>query len=256
MEALFEHRLTEGNILFRHARGVSLRSGKEFHLYSEIILLLSDNAELISENQHKRLPAGTLLVIPKETYHQVIIHGDPKTYHRCVLNFGDSAAADLPNGIRVLSPNSGVSYLFSVLQAAAEAPDLAVPTLLSSTLTLLLHELPRLTEAPASHGAADERIRAAVDYVGTHLGETLTLETVAQACRVSPSTLSHLFKREMRIPLHKYIVQKRLIAAHRSIAAGVPATEAAYTYGFGDYSGFYKQYKALFGISPAQTKAR
>ena len=51
----------------------------------------------------------------------------------------------------------------------------------------------------------------------------------------------------MNIPLHRYIVKKRLILAHNKMVEGEPAGLAAAESGFNDYSGFYLQYKNMFG---------
>ena len=98
MEDLFSHRIYAENISFKHARGVSDRSGKEFHIYHELILFLDGDAEFISEDLHMRVKPETLIVIPKETYHQMVIHGNQERYYRCVLQFdGGDETAELTN---------------------------------------------------------------------------------------------------------------------------------------------------------------
>lgn len=69
---------------------------------------------------------------------------------------------------------------------------------------------------------------------------------------ISPSSLSHIFKEEMNIPLHKFIMKKRLINAYHKIQSGEKATVAAAESGFNDYSGFYKQYKKMFNVTPSE----
>jgi AraC-like DNA-binding protein len=65
------------------------------------------------------------------------------------------------------------------------------------------------------------------------------------------SCLAHTFKEQMNISIHQFILKKRLVMAHHKILAGEPATKAAMECGFNDYSGFYKQYKKLFGKNPS-----
>ena len=66
------------------------------------------------------------------------------------------------------------------------------------------------------------------------------------------STFSFLpcFKDDMKISIYKYILHKKLVLANKSIISGVPPTIAALDSGFNDYSGFYRQYKKMFGTSP------
>ena len=69
---------------------------------------------------------------------------------------------------------------------------------------------------------------------------------------VSPSTLTHSFKKDMNISVYRYILKKRLVLAQQKILSGEPAQKAALDCGFNDYSGFYKQYKKTFGIAPSR----
>ena len=97
MSELFSRSISGDTVGFKHAKGVSDRSGKEFHLFHEIILFLGGQAELISETVHTALHPQTLIVIPKETYHQLVISGDPSQYCRCVFQFSQNV---LLEGVR------------------------------------------------------------------------------------------------------------------------------------------------------------
>ena len=44
------------------------------------------------------------------------------------------------------------------------------------------------------------------------------------------------------------------IRANKKIKNSVPRTQAAIECGFHDYSGFYKQYKKMFGVVPRECK--
>ena len=52
-----------------------------------------------------------------------------------------------------------------------------------------------------------------------------------------------------------YIIYKRISCAQTLLEAGMSATEAALTVGFGDYSSFYRAYKKITGHSPKQSQA-
>ena len=56
--------------------------------------------------------------------------------------------------------------------------------------------------------------------------------------------------------IHKYVLEKRLILANKKIRQSVNPTVAASECGFADYSGFYRQYKKMFGVSPAKSKTK
>lgn len=255
MADLFSDYLYGDSISFKHARGSSDRSGKEFHIYHEIILFLDGNAEFISENLHMHLTPNTLILIPGETYHQMIIHGDPENYYRCVLQFReDSEPAELIDSsmknVQVFAADREIRFLFDkLIRATKETAHTAL--LLRSVLVLLLDALRVPKDTPGEEHPQNEIVRMAIAYINRNLDKPLTIRSIAQACNISESSLSHIFKKEMYIPIHKFIVKKRLIQAHHRICAGEAATVVAMDCGFGDYSGFYKQYKHAFGFPPS-----
>ena len=257
MTDLFSDYLYGDSISFKHARGSSDRSGKEFHIYHEIILFLDGDAAFISEDLHMHLNPSTLIVIPNETYHQMIIHGDQENYHRCVLQFGETAelAELVENSMRnvqVFTADREIRFLFDKLIRATKVHESHTVLLLRSVLILLLDVLRVPKDMSNGENHQNEIIRMAIEYINRNLDKALTIHSIAQACNISDSSLSHIFKKEMYISIHKFIVKKRLIQAYHRICAGEAATVVAMECGFGDYSGFYKQYKKAFGFPPSQ----
>ena len=257
MTSLFTDYLYGDSISFKHARGSSDRAGKEFHIYHEIILFLDGDAEFISEDLHMHLNPSTLIVIPSETYHQMIIHGDQENYHRCVLQFGESSelATLLETSmdkVQAFTADREVRFLFDKLIRATKQEESHTALLLRSVLVLLLDVLRAPQDLSGGENHQNEVIRTAIEYINRNLDKTLTIHAIAQACSISESSLSHVFKKEMYISIHKFIVKKRLIQAYHRICAGEAATTVAMECGFQDYSGFYKQYKKAFGFPPSQ----
>ena len=120
MTRIFSDYIEAQGLLFKHARGVSDRSGKEFHAFHEIIYFLGGEAEFVSEKLHMPLQPETLIVIPKETYHQLVVLGDQQSYYRCLLQI---SSHDLPAGIVALRADREIAYLFGKLMSAAETRD-------------------------------------------------------------------------------------------------------------------------------------
>ena len=257
MSGLFSDYIRAEGILFKHARGTSDRSGKEFHVYHEIILFLDGDGEFISEKLHMRLKPGTLLLIPRETYHQLVIHGDQERYYRCVLQFDEQAElSGLTEGfsqtVLTLEADQEIRYLFDKLIGASEGEQDRAVRVLRAVLVLLLDGILPKLRTTREESSQNPVIRLAVDYINRNLAEPLTIGQVARVCNVSASTLSHIFKREMHTSVHRFIVNKRLISAYHRISGGEASTAAAAACGFGDYSGFYKQYKKAFGVPPSR----
>lgn len=92
------------------------------------------------------------------------------------------------------------------------------------------------------------------DYINNHLDEDLSLETLAAFFYVSKYHISHVFKENMGISLHQYILKKRLQASKNGILSGTPFSQIIYQYGFHDYTSFYRAFKKEFGLSPTEFK--
>ena len=246
---------------FRHARGASLMSGREFHPYHEIILFMGAHAVLYSETQRTEISPNTLIVIPKETYHQLSIVGEKESYTRCVLNFYDTEEL-LPfigkamNGLSITTPGEVVLDLFGLLMRTADSGvgGREGELILGSALTLLLSELKCGTLVAESAFPIDSLVSESISYIIDNLSLDLSISGIARQLNVSESHLSHTFKKEMNIPIHKYIMKKRLAAAFEMISTGTPVTIAAEECGFCEYSNFFRQYKREFGFSPSNSR--
>jgi len=125
---------------------------------------------------------------------------------------------------------------------------------LRSMLMLILCEINEKSATMHSKYKQNEMIAPVIEYITRNLSKSMSVEEIAKANHISTSSLAHLFKKEMNIPIYQYIIKKRLILAHRKISDGELASTAAIECGFNDYSGFYKQYKKLFNCSPSERR--
>ncbi len=255
MQNKFLIELTEDDFYFKYAKGDSSRNGKEFHLFYEIILFLGGEAEFISETVNLKLTENTLIFIPKETYHQVKILGNPDRYLRCIINF---SKANIPTDVEPFSKigiydvGENIKHLFDNLISVANGSNNQVGLEVSkSLLDVILYELSSQKERFAERVTLTETAQTAIKFIEENLSQDISVEQIASHCHVSPSTLSHLFKNEMQTSVWRYCLQKKLLSAHGKIKNGTPATTAAIECGFNDYSGFYKQYKKMFGFPPS-----
>lgn len=90
------------------------------------------------------------------------------------------------------------------------------------------------------------------DYINNHLEEDLSLDQLAAFFYVSKYHISHIFKDNMGISLHQYVVKKRLQASKNGILSGIPFNQLIYQFGFHDYTSFYRAFKKEFGLSPTE----
>ena len=245
-------------VSFEHIKGADAPNLVDTSVFYEILLFSIGDVELITESAHIRLNPNSMVLVPKGTYRQLVIHGNKTRNHWYRLLFADNPRlqymfANALCRLRVLKTNDRINGLFQILQ---ELPGESKKrtTLIQSVLMLLLNEIAQNKVAEFSLQDQNEVVQQAVRYVKENIIEKLTISDIAKECRISDSALAHIFKREMNQSLYQYIIQVRLTAARQKIYEGVPAKIAAYSCGFNDYSAFYRQYKKLFGFAPTQTK--
>ena len=98
----------------------------------------------------------------------------------------------------------------------------------------------------------NEEIVKVIAYISEHLSSNLNVKLLAKTANVSPSFLTHKFPKEVGIPLHRYIVQKRMVYAKERIDLGERPSKIYVDCGYRDYSSFYKAYLNFFGVPPSQ----
>ncbi|MGM9637358.1 MAG: helix-turn-helix domain-containing protein [Eubacteriales bacterium] len=100
--------------------------------------------------------------------------------------------------------------------------------------------------------SADALSAELINYINHHLFAPLSVASVSRQFHISEAHMNRIFRKATGSSMWKYIRVKRLIAARNKICKGVPAQNAAITCGFGDYSAFFRAYKATFGTTPQE----
>lgn len=132
--------------------------------------------------------------------------------------------------------------------------------LLSVLLRILTEVLRERQRPPTRTGgnAAKTRHRWLMDqarqYLQAHYQESVTLDAIADALRVSPYHLSHVFSQESRFSLFEYLTHLRMEQARQLLSQGrMNVSEVAFAVGYDDSNYFSKAYRRHFGQSPRTT---
>lgn len=88
------------------------------------------------------------------------------------------------------------------------------------------------------------------DYFNTHLGERITVQTLATRFNVSESKLAHIYKQETGLSPINALIKLRIEHSKALISRKYPLKTIAGTLGFYDEYSFSKMFKKLEGISP------
>lgn len=119
---------------------------------------------------------------------------------------------------------------------------------------LAVHLLGRYTLAgrAAPAGLPAPRLRRVLEYIDAHLGEDLSLDALAALAHCSASRFKVLFKRSLGVPVHAYVVRRRVERARELLLQGrMPASEVALAAGFAHQSHMARSMRRVLGVLPS-----
>ena len=245
------------------------------HDFFEIYFLMSGDVTYLIESRIVHVMPGDLLLISPKELHQVLIKPEMSVYERYVLWIDpemirrlSSGATDLTLGLDPANPvfgnqlrpksedRSKIRELLESLHRETAETSYGSDLLQQSLLTQLLVIINRMLAQQGSHLDEDTRtnraVTQAINYIHLHYADPLSLDILAERFYVSKYHLSHEFNRQVGTSLYRYIQKKRLLVARQLIAQGKKPNEVPPLCGFGDYTGFYRAFKAEYGISPRE----
>lgn len=111
---------------------------------------------------------------------------------------------------------------------------------------------PRL---PADGGMPRHKLRTVVSYIEENLRSDLSLNAIAEAAGMSPSHLKATFRQTMGLPVHQYVIRRRVDRAAELLRRGsLPVSQVALECGFTHQSHLALHMKRLLGVTPKQVR--
>lgn len=125
-------------------------------------------------------------------------------------------------------------------------------------MTSFLPDMPDISPRPAGHAPLPRDLVRALEWLKTHFAEPFRLDELATQAGVSPRTLEAHFRTYLGTTPLGWARQMRLSRARQQLVDGDGATvtDIAQANGFSQLGRFAGQYRAHFGESPSQTRAR
>lgn len=245
------------------------------HDFYEIYFFLSGNVSYNIESRNYLLTPGDLLVISPEELHQPIFGAEQQNYERIVVwlnksfleqfNLSDQEVtwcfdASRPGHTNLLRPDGVtrelMNYLLMQLQQEAESENYGSELYSMACIAQLLVLINRLAQREGqvsdSRVNADSVVYRVLGYINEHYNEDLSLDYLANKFFISKYHLSREFGRLVGTSVYRYIIQKRLVMAKQMMSSGMPTSTVYQHCGFGDYSNFYRAFKAEYQISPRE----
>jgi len=229
------------------------------HPEYELLYFISGEADCIVDYLRHTLHPGELALIPPMSYHLISLTGK-ETYERIVIDFaGGELPAPILNRVfsepRVLNAQEipEISSVLTRLDLYAHRFSQETASLLARNLTTELVCLIDTAEPQVHHFSGFNRtMEEAMLYIDTHIDCITGIDELCSHLYISRAYLHRLFQNTLGITPMRFIMDKRLLLAQSRLKLGEKPTQVCSACGFGDYSAFYRAYKAYFGISPGE----
>jgi AraC family transcriptional regulator len=130
----------------------------------------------------------------------------------------------------------------------------------SMATALAVQLLRRHSSLPSQRPLADgglppRKLRQVLSYIEDNLRRALPLQAIADAAGVSVSHLKVLFRRSLGLPVHQYVVRRRVDRAALLIREGkLTISQIAMETGFAHQSHLAMQMRRILGVSPSHLR--
>ena len=242
---------------------------QHFHSVYELIYIIEGKALFTICDSSYEASAGNLLFISKFEEHNAVIleypyrrffiQLTPFQLERCILD---------PQLRSVFINRTGnFRHCFDLLPCAEQANGLLQDItdefqhpgpfyherqscLLTLLLILCRRQCPE--QFPSLTGSPPAAVSQAQKYIDLHFAESLSLEDLAQRFFISPSHLSHEFRKWTGFSPKRYIVLSRLSNARRLLlTSDASVGDIAIQCGFHDVNNFIRAFRQETGLTPA-----
>ena len=248
--------------------------GRHSHDYYEFYFFVEGAVSMEMGERIYPLSQGDVIVVPPNVQHRAKLSDPTVPYRRFVFwlsrDYVDALSrqsSDYTYLIRRAESAHGKLWHFDLLTFNAlrgelfalldelHADRFGKQTQVNLHICNLLLHLNRLVHEQTHRPTSQESVstyEAITAFIDTHLEEPLSLDRIAQEFYLNKYYIAHLFQQSVGLSIHRYITKKRLAACAAAIRSGAKITEVCRTYGFGDYTSFYRAFRAEYGMSPSE----
>lgn len=138
------------------------------------------------------------------------------------------------------------------LSVSKNEDKLKIETLLYDTLVYLVKNYASSSKKIDEKYFDEKRVvKNTYEFIKDSLDSKFTLEMLAKNSSMSKYHFLRIFKKEFGLTPHSFIINERINKAEKLIKNGMNISEASLEVGFNDQSHFTRNFKKLYGYTPA-----
>ncbi len=171
-------------------------------------------------------------------------------YHACILAALVSRFC-IESGMEIAVAYTLSDIYVELIDASNSIPE--VSALQNDLLRTYCRKMNELSKSKV----VSRHIVMAIDYIRSHIQDSLTVETIADSLSLNSSYLSKLFKQEMGITLSRYIRNQKIdVACNMLRHLDESSLTIANYLGFSSQSHFIQVFKKTTGMTPEEYRKR
>ena len=261
-------RITDFITLFKAYQPYQYLYPGESHVHREFIYVLNGEIQTICDDITYQLKTGDIFFYEPHTFHKLFVNGKNGCDFLVCALFATGPILDFFNNRKfTLNPEQKIlindiinSLKFTII--GGEQCDYYLHEHSNSYLPLIALRIELLCLMLYKHyyesgiqDSYDEIIRKkAVRYMHAHISEQLSVNSIAEHCKVSISKLKRIFSVKYSIGVHEYFINLKVCRAIQLLRDGVNISQITDFLGFSSQPYFSTCFKRETGLTPSEYK--
>ena len=258
--------------ILKKTNDVTIFSDLHVHDLYEILYVVDGTLTYQIEGIHYELKEGDMILVSPTMLHKLeSINSTNST--RIIINFSENYAKKLSTDrcdilkafeITSLRKIHKISFDYSAqktikkyfdimveLQFSKEyGDDLAFNLRFCQAMLMINKEVLNSTDEDNLVFTTNKVVSEIVEYINENYHKPILLNDISNKFSLSESRLSHLFKQETGMSIHKFLMKKRLMHAKTYIRNGEHINVIYALVGFNDNTSFFRAFKKEYNITP------
>lgn len=216
-------------------------------IYLDLTICVEGEMHYIYNDEHITLYSGDGILMPPSSYRKRLETNSPAYYASFNILFDEDTEFEF-DGYLPQCVDSGILYM---LDRFKHDYNMVSGQKSQKCLSIFSYIYHRIFEKMCYK--ENPHVTGIKQYIFDHLGDSLTLEAIANHVHLAPQYACTVFKKETGTTITQFIISQRIDLAKRMIMTrNDPIGKIAEQCGFDDYCYFSHTFKRITGISAAE----